>query len=166
LGPGAASSRVLGPRGFITLSLVGWIAVAGGAALLLSWGAVYVQTVRLDHAHDELKTIELAKQIQKQLTDSEIAKNAKLKKEKDDEVKRRLTAAAEFKRVFDARGGISLPPVEPAGSLDLACFDRPQFLAAINRFVADASRIAYEGDQTTIGIDTARGWIGELLRRQ
>jgi hypothetical protein len=153
-------------KGFITLSLVGWIAVAGGAALLLSWGAVYVQTQRLDAAEGEIAAFRAVSKAQEEVNRKKAEGDAKLKKEKDDEAKRKLAAAdARYKRLLDSSGRISLPTPEPSGSPDLACFDRTQFLGAINGFLAEVAGLAHEGDQKAIGLDIARQWAQELLRR-
>jgi hypothetical protein len=146
---------------------MGWLAVAGGAALILSWGAVYVQTKRLAASQGEIAAFRAASQAQEEANKKKTVADAKLKKEKDDEAKRRYAALdARHKRLLDSAGRISLPSTEPAGGADLACFDRALFLGAINQFLADATRLAYEGDKASIGLDTARSWLAELLRRQ
>jgi hypothetical protein len=157
-------------RGFITLSLMGWLAVAGGAALILSWGAVYVQTKRLAASQGEIAAFRAASQAAEEQAKKKTVADAKLKKEKDDETKRRIAGVeSRYKRLLDANARGVLPPAEPADSVagtTLVCFQRDQFESAINGFIRDAAGIALEGDTASIGLNVARSWAAELLRRQ
>jgi hypothetical protein len=153
-------------KGFITGPLL-YVIAGMGAALLLSWGAVAVQTWRLDAAEGEIAAFHAVSKAQEEANKKKAEGDAKLKKEKDDETKRKLAAAdLRYKRLLDSSGRISLPAPESPGNPDLACFDRTQFLGAINGFLAEVAGLAHEGDQKSIGLDTARTWVNELLRRQ
>ena len=142
-----------------------WVYMGIGALLCL--GVAGIQTWRLDHAEEEISAFRAASKAQQAANEKKAVADAKLKKEKDDENRRKLASADErYQRLLKSGAVISLPADPTPGGADLACFDRPQFLGAINQFLADAARIALEGDKATIGIDTARSWAQELLRRE
>lgn len=149
-------------HGFLTIlqgALVLFVVLAGFGGM---------QTYRLKHAQNELAGIKAAAQVLEEQNRKKEAADLKLKESKDAEYKRRIAGLqSRYDGVLKSRPS-ALPAPEPADSAPgaLVCFQRDLVESAINGFVRDAARIALEGDQATIGIDVARNWVQELLRRQ
>lgn len=153
-------------KGFIQLSLLGYVVVGMGAALLLSWGALGVQTYRLGSVEASYDALVAAGKAQEEINKRKAEGDAKLKREKDNEAKRKYAALDDrYKRLLASPFSVNVPAAESSGGADLACFDRAQFTGALNQFISEVAGIAQSGDQATIGLDIARGWVGELLRR-
>ena len=135
--------------------------------LLLSWGAVAIQTTRLNASEAAYDALVAAGKAQEAVNRKKAEGDAKLKKEKDDEAKRRIAAAeSRAAKLLSGAGRVELPRDPAPGSADLACFDRAQFLGAINQFLGEVAGLALEGDKAAIGLDASRSWVAELLRRQ
>lgn len=153
-------------RGFLGFGLMGYVAVIGGSALLLSWGAVYVQTSRLNAAEDEISAFRATSKAQEEANRKKAEGDAKLKEAKDREAKRRFADLdARYKRLLDSPTVSVLPPAEPSGGADLACFSRPELERALNQFIGSVAGLVVEGDKASIGLDLAREWTQELMRR-
>lgn len=156
-------------RGFLQLSLIGYVVVGMGAALVLALGAAGIQTYRLQASEAAYDALVAAGKAQEEVHRKQVVADAKLKEAKDAEYKRRIAAlTSRYDGVLKSRPSV-LPPAEPADSVagaTLVCFQRDLVESAINGFVREAARIAFEGDQAAIGLDASRSWVAELLRRQ
>lgn len=150
-------------HGFLTLIQAGLVVFV----LLAGFGGM--QTYRLKYAQNELAGIKAAAKVLEEQNRKKAEGDLKLKEAKDAEYKRRIAAlTSRYDGMLKSRPGV-LPPAEPADSVagaTLACFDRNQLDATLARFIERVAGIAIEGDQAAIGLDLARGWVGELLRRQ
>lgn len=162
---GAADQTAMNQRGFIQLSLMGWMAV-GGALVILAMGvALKIQTARLEAVKTEYA------QFQANVASlGEIAKNEAAKKEAADK-SRKAKADAENRRTIadlhthivslrNARPGGGIVPGAPTTSRspDRATFDRAELERTLRAFDTGVAGLIAEGDEARINLDTARRW--------
>lgn len=152
-------------RGFIQLPLLGWAAIAAGAAILLLGFALKVQTDRLRAVQAEYGQFKGGVEAL-----GAAAADAAAKKEKDDRERKEKADAenlktiaalrADVKRLRDARSGSSFVPGPAAGASrpDLACFDRAELESALRRFDQELQGIVDEGSAATVDLNTAKVW--------
>ena len=152
-------------RGFIQLPLMAWGAIAAGAVILSLTGAVYVQTLRLASCKAEFAEFKggveaIGKAAEKAAKDK--AMQDKLFKEKADAQNTSALASlrATVKRLRDASPSGSFVPPAPAGASrpDLACYSRPEYLGATGNLVEGLRRLADEGAEAAVGLNTAKEW--------
>lgn len=146
--------------GFIELSLMGWVAVAGAVVVGLMYLRIqYLETkVALGEAFvTSVEVIgETARKAAKAKEREDLAK-----KEKADEELRKLRIAnnALNQRLRDNAGRSVLPPTGTvAGVSETACFGRPELDAALQRFTGGAAELAIEGQQATDALNNAKRW--------
>ena len=159
-------------RGFVSLSVTGWIMVAMGTVVAMLMLAVTIQTKRLDGC--QIKHAEFVAGV-KVLGDAARAKaiaDAKrdlLRKERSDaENTAALDAhAADLKRMRDANPGGLRVPAAPAGSSrpDLACYSRAELGRAAGALAKGVRDLADEGDSAVINLNGAKKWATELGTR-
>jgi hypothetical protein len=158
---------VLGTRGFIALGLVGWIAVAGGAALLLSWGAVYVQTQRLDAAEGEIAAFRAMSKAQEEFNKQQAELRDRLTQKQEAEYEARIAdISARYKRVREP-GGSQLPRLSDAAAV-ISCPDRQADVAGgLVRLESGVLALLERGDKAIERTMSCKGWIeGQRLVNQ
>lgn len=151
-------------KGFISLPLWGYAAVAAGVVFLGMGIALKVQTSRLDACKDEYSQFVAevkakGEAAQKAAQEQELKdKKAKEKADHENAVNRKRIADL-TKRLRERPAGSGVPAA-PAGSRrpDLACFDRAEFERAYGTLVARLRELADEGTAATIDLDTAKEW--------
>jgi hypothetical protein len=151
-------------KGFIQLSLMGWLAV-GATVLFLGMSlALKVQTARLEASEAKYATFvaqvrtegEAAKKAAKEQTE----KDLKRKKEADNENQVNRKRIADLtQRLRERPAGGQLPPA-PSGSKrpELACFDRSEYSGAYGKLIEGLRGLADEGTAATLDLDTAKAW--------
>lgn len=158
-------------RGFIQLSLLGYI-VLGMSMIVLGLSiALKVQSARLDSAKQELavekaefasfvKQVNTAGIAAKAKADAENKLNEERKRRNEVELRKLRLANNEFKRLRDADTRSRRLPEAPANSRnpELSCFDRPELERAYGELVKGLRAIADEGTESAIGLNSARSW--------
>ena len=150
-------------KGFIQLSLTGYIALGCAAVISVVSAYAYIQTKRLEACKSEFQVFKSeverlgleakAKAKQQEAQD-------KLKKEKADEELRKLRIDnAKFKRLRDSSSSRGLPQAPRETSRpDLACFDRPSLESAYGELVKELRGLADEGTENTLRLKSAVEW--------
>ena len=144
-----------------------WIA-AGAFALGMAtggWTAWTVQGWRLDAVKAEyagfVVTVKANGDAAKREADRIIAAD-KLRKEAADAYHARTLATlrADIQRLRDANPASGIVPAAATGASrpELACFDRAELGRAVGSLVEEIRGLADEGDEATIGLNTARAW--------
>lgn len=151
-------------RGFIQLSLMGWVAV-GAAVIIFGMGvALKVQTSRLDAVKAEYGAFVADVKAKGEAAEIKARAQEKAdlaKKEKADAELKKLRVANESlnKRLRDnARSSVLPSPGPSAGSLETACFGRPELDAALRRFTEGTAEIAISGQQAVDELNNAKRW--------
>jgi hypothetical protein len=159
---------VLRQRGFIQLTLFGWVVVAAAIAFAGLTAAVTVQTKRLawckqEHAVFVGKTEALGKQAEADAAVRKL-KDMKNKERTDEEVTRRTAALnATIAGLRNERARGSFVPAAPAasGSPDRAAFDRAELERAIRGLDQGVQGLVDEGSAAVIKLDESRRWAQE-----
>ena len=155
-------------RGFFTLPIMGWAAVAAGVVILALGIAVKVQTARLDAVKAEYATFKAEVKVlgdaaiaaakvreaeDKQRKENADAQNAKSRRDLDG-----LYAAYRSLRDQRARGSL-LPEAAPdAASPGRITFERGGFDRALSGFDTGVTGLLSEGDAAIADLNTARAW--------
>lgn len=154
-------------KGFISLSLTGYIYLGLGAVILLLGLAVKVQSSRLESCKEEHRAFIAQTErlgLEAKAKAKQIEAQDKLKKEvADNELKKLRSANAEFKRLRDSNPGERRLPKPPAETRrpDLSCFDRTELERAYGELVKEVRGIADEGTEATLSLDTAKQWASQ-----
>jgi hypothetical protein len=154
-------------RGFISLSLTGYIALGSLAVITLVSGYAYIQTKRLEACKAEhrafVSEVERLGLEAKEKAKKQEAQD-KLKKEKADaELKKLRSANAEFKRLRDSDTHNRRLPEAPRETPrpDLACFDRSSLESAYGELVKGLRGLADEGTENTLRLKSAVDWAAQ-----
>jgi hypothetical protein len=152
-------------RGFIQLSLMGYVVLGLGTVVLILGTLLKIQTARLDSVKAEyfsfVEKTKLAGEEQERKTKETIARNLKEKERSDAENKRLRTANAALSRSLrESRSSRQyLPAPSPSAKRpDAATFDRAELERAIQLLDERVSGLIEQGDQARIDLDTARTW--------
>jgi len=151
-------------KGFIQLSLMGYIAIGAAVIIGLMGIALKVQTSRLESCKAEHKSfvseVERLGNEAKVKADLTNKQNLKLKEQADEDLRKLRIDNAEFKRLRDSNPPSRRLPGPEADSKrpDLSCFDRPELERAYGELVKELRGIADEGTEATIGLNTAKRW--------
>lgn len=155
-------------RGFIAipaLPLMTWLAIGGAVVLLLSWGALYIQTQRLETVKDEYAEfaamVKVAGEQAQKAADAQAAQDKRNKERADAEHMRATTALrADIARMRESRsGGNFLSPAAPGAKRpDLACYDRTELESAIRGLDKGLQGLVDEGSQATVDLNTLKLW--------
>lgn len=144
--PHKTSAHIHNCRGFVSLSIMGYVALAMGAVILALGIAVKVQTARLDSVKAEyasfVQKTRLIGEEQERRTKETIAQQ---KRKSDDRIKsletRLTTTRREFDRLRNSPGSSQLPPVpETARSVDDAARDK-QLLGVLQHAQEQTDRL-------------------------
>jgi hypothetical protein len=152
-------------RGFLGLTLMGYIVLGMGvvvAGLLL---ALKIQTARLESSEARyfnfVEKTKLLGEEQERKSKETIARNLKEKERSDAENKRlRSTNAALSRSLRESRSGRQFVPAPSPSAKrpDAATFDRAELERAIQLLDERVSGLIEQGDQARIDLDTARTW--------
>jgi hypothetical protein len=152
-------------RGFIQLSIMGYIVLGLGTVVLILGTLLKIQTARLDSKTREFDTfvaeVKAKGEEQERKTKETIARNQKEKERADAENKRLRTANASLSRSLrESRSSRQyLPAPSPSAKRpDAATFDRAILERAIQLLDERVSGLIEQGDQARIDLDTARTW--------
>lgn len=151
-------------RGFISLSFTGYIILILGFGILILGILLKLQTARLDDCKEEheifIVRMKAAAQEQEARTKAAIDLAQKDKDRSDANHKRTITRLErDVKRLRDSTRTSVVPPAAPGSpSPERACFDRPELDRALRGFIDGTSRIAEEGAEAVVGLDTAKEW--------
>jgi hypothetical protein len=151
-------------RGFIQLSLMGWMAVGAAVIILGLSVSLKIQTARLDAktaAFDSFVSTVAEKGRQAEIKARAQEKQDLAKKEKADADYKKLLAANSVlnKRLRDNASGSVLPSGEAsAGSADKICFGRPDLDAALRRFTSGVAELVIEGQSAIDELNIAKKW--------
>ena len=149
-------------RGFVLMT---YAYIAAGVVVLGMAGAVYVQTARLTACKAEYAKFvggveAIGKAADKAAKDKEAMD--RILKEQADAENARTTASlrATVKRLRDTRPSGGFVPPAPAGASrpDLACYSRAEYLGATGNLVEGLRRLADEGSEAAVGLNTAKEW--------
>lgn len=151
-------------KGFIQLTLSGYIIAGLTVALLISAAMLKVQSSRLESCKAEFQTFK--SEVERVGKEAEIkvkqieAENKLKKEQADNELKKLRLDNAEFKRLRDSNPSERGLPKAPADSRNpaLSCFDRTSLESAYGELVKELRGIADEGTEATIGLDTVKRW--------
>jgi hypothetical protein len=150
-------------QGFVTLTLMGWLAVALAATVMLSGTVIWWQSGRIDSLKATIKATEVLAEAAKEAAEKQRVRD-KQKQEKTD---------AEFKVVrgalFIANGklrdyaGRSLLPAAPAGSGESngLCFSRAQLDRTLQNFTSGTAELVAECEIYRATLENAQKWAGE-----
>lgn len=152
-------------RGFIQLSLMGYMTLAFGVIVLGLSIALKVQSSRLESCKAEhqlfVSQVErLGKEAKEKAKQVEAQDKLRFKKA-EDEIKKLRSDNDKFKRLRDSDTRSRRLPEAPKDSVrpDLSCFDRTALESAYGELVKELRGLADEGTEATIGLDTAKRWI-------
>ncbi len=155
----------------ITISPRIWIAAAcvAAGALLGAGGAWYIQGLKIDALRADFNGfkagVEAEGKAAAKLAAAKEAKDKQLKKDSDHAYETAISRLrADNQRLRDARARVDPVPegTGPAGNPSLACFDRAELNAAIQRFDDGISRLIEEGDKNAVGLNVARRWAAGI----
>lgn len=146
------------------------IALCVGAGLLVGSGAAwYIQGLRLDKLQAEydsfVETVAAKGEAAKEAAAAKAAEDLRNKERTDRDHKAdldRLRADAE--RLRNARAAGRFVPAVPASSRNpgVACFDSAELERALQQFDAGISGLVAEGDESAVGLNSAREWARTL----
>jgi len=151
-------------RGFIQLSLLGWVAV--GAIAVIAGLSLWIKVEKASHASTKkeyalfVAEVKTAGDAAKKRADAENKLNQE-RKEKSDRAYKKLLADNQSlnKRLRDNAAGSVLPSPGPsAGSLETACFGRPELDSALRRFTEGTAELAITGQQAVDELNNAKRW--------
>lgn len=155
-------------RGFIQLSLIGWLAVAAGVVILVLGAAVKVQTSRLESVKNEYAQFKATTEAL-----GKAAEVAKKKQEADDKEKKGKADAENaktkrdlaslydaYRSLRDQRARSGFVPQAPSGatSAATASFDRGALDNALRGFDKGVAGLLREGDEAIADLNTAKEW--------
>ena len=151
----------LNPWALAILFALGGI-VGGGTA----WN---IQEGRLDKLHSEFhtfvaKTQKLGEEAQKRAEEKD-AQNQLAKETADNEYQTRFNALnADIERLRKSRTSSSIVPKASATTKrpDLACFDRAEFISAIQRLDDAVFKLVNQGDERALEIGIAKEWANSI----
>jgi len=151
-------------RGFIQLSLMGWVAV--GAAVIILGLSVLLKIEKASHASTKKEYALFVAEVKAKGEAAEIKARAQekadlAKKVKADEDYKKLLAANQSlnKRLRDNASRSSLPDA-PADSRspELACFSRADLDRALQRFTGGTAELIVEGTESALALDSVKRW--------
>ena len=151
-------------KGFIQLSLMGWLAVAAAVVFAGMSIALKVQTARLDASKAEHATFVAEVKAKGEAAEVKARAQEKAdlaKKEKADAERKKLIArnADLNKRLRDNSARSVLPETSPTTrEPETACFGRPDLDAALQRFTGGVAEIIISGQQAIDDLDNAKQW--------
>lgn len=151
-------------KGFITLSLTGYIALGCAAVVGLVSAYAYVQTKRLESCKAEFQTFKsevkrLGKEAEIKVKLTEAANLRK--KEQADESLRKLRIVNDdlSKRLRDNAGSSFVPPTgSVTGKPEVACFNQSSIDSAIKRFAERVTGITEQGQSAVDELNNAKSW--------
>lgn len=161
-------------RGFIQLSLAGWGVLIMGTIVLILGVSLKIQTARLDSEQEAHAKTKAAHRLF--VADVKARGEAAEKKAKEQEAadrKRKETADVQIRNLraslADARKRVRDHRNSPAGSLlpapspaakhpERASFNRAELDRALRDFEAGIEGLIAEGDDSRVGLDTAKRW--------
>lgn len=123
-------------KGFISLSLTGWIVVGLSVALSLSLVGVKVQTSRLEASQARFErfkaeVVEMGRKAQERV-DQEKARQARVNKERASSYEKRIAnLASAYQRVLGDPGSRPMPPISNAPVCPDGTAHREQLLAVL-----------------------------------
>jgi hypothetical protein len=149
-------------RGFIQLSLMGYVVLGLGTVVLILGTLLKIQTARLDSKTREFDTfvaqVKAKGEEQERKTQETIARNQKEKERADEMYKRNLARLErDVKRLRDSANR-SVLPAAPAEARDpsRATFDRAELDRALREFIGETAAIAGEGAKAVEGLDSLK----------
>jgi predicted nucleic acid-binding Zn-ribbon protein len=153
-------------KGFITLGLTGYLAVAAGVVFALMSAAIWIQTARLDHCVENHANF-----VASVKAEGEAAKARAKQKELQDFLNKERSDAAYMAELDDLRARVKLlrdrggsgnhVPAAPAGSScpqGQACFDRAELERALRNLVGGVRELVDEGSEVSKALKSAREW--------
>ena len=162
---------MLRERGFIPG--IGLYAVLAAGAVILGMGLWIklqgnaLERCRTEYAAFVAQAKALGEAAQKE-ADQEKARLERAKEKADETAKRLMVELnATRQRLRNERTNRNLvPPAPPASRRpQLACFDRTELGAALQRFREGVVRLVGEGDENTVALNSAKGWIRDVFSR-
>lgn len=150
-------------KGFIQLTLMGYIAIGAAVIIGLMGIALKVQSARLESCKAEHKAfvseVERLGKEAKDKADETNEKNRKLKEQADAELKKLRADNDKFKRLRDNSPSRGLPEApRETRRPDLACFDRPSLESAYGELVKGLRELSDEGTENTLRLKSAVEW--------
>jgi len=143
-------------KGFIQLTLSGYIITGLTVALLISAAMLKIQSSRLEACKSEFQVFK--SEVERVAKEQDL--NNKVKKQKaDDELKKLKSVNADLsKRLRDNASTSFVQPSTDTGKPERACFDQSSIDSAIKRFAERASGIAEEGQSAIDSLNNAKRW--------
>jgi flagellar motility protein MotE (MotC chaperone) len=155
-------------KGFINLSLTGYIALGAAAIIAVVSAYAYIQTTRLEACKQEfalfkgqVEAIGKQAEIDAKRIESE---NIKRKEKADAQIKKLRTDNANLaKRLRDERASQNYLPAPAPGSPspEVATFDREKLERAIQRLDEQLSGLIERGDEGLKTIEELKEWAQE-----
>jgi hypothetical protein len=135
-------------------------------------GAWYFQSLRLDELQAKydgfVVQVKAEGEITKALADREKAENQRLKEATDHDYQIELSALRATNsglRNARTRRGVVPAATPTARHPELACFDRTEFVAALQRLDVGVGRLVNEGDEGTLALAALHDWAKSLEAR-
>jgi hypothetical protein len=153
-------------KGFITGPLL-YVIAGMGAALLLSWGAVAVQTYRLDAAEGEIAAFRAMSKAQEEFNKQQAELRDRLTQKQEAEYEARIAdITARYKRVRDP-GSSPVPRLSDAAAV-ISCPDRQADVAGgLAELESGVLALLERGDKAIERTMSCKGWIeGQRLVNQ
>jgi hypothetical protein len=151
----------LNPWAFLVLFFVGALIGFGGA-----WS---IQRGRLDRLHAEFDTLVADTKSEGEkariIAEQKDRENQNLKEVADNEYETRLSvliADNERLRNENTRRGIVPKASTTSRRPDLACFDRTEFVSAVQRLDDAVFKLVNKGDERALEVNIAREWAKSL----
>jgi len=156
-------------RGFIQLSLMGWLAVAASVAFLAMSASIYWYKSRYEAVSKEYATFQATVKAQGELAAKEAARinadNLKRKETADAQnTKLRADVAALAKRLRGTNPPESGLPSVPADAkrIDIQCFAADEFRRSYGTLVTDLRAIADQCAADAVDVESVRDWASGL----
>jgi septal ring factor EnvC (AmiA/AmiB activator) len=149
-------------RGFIQLSIMGYVVLGLGTVVLILGTLLKIQTARLGSVKAEyfnfVEKTKLIGEEQERKTKETIARNLKEKETRDAEYKRNVARLERDINRLRNSASRSVVPAAPAEARDpsRATFDRAELDRALREFIGETAEIAGEGAKAVEGLDSLR----------
>jgi len=156
-------------KGFITLPLAAWGAIAAGAVMVAMGVGLKIQTSRLETCQTEFRTFKLeTKRIGEAAQKDADAKEARAIKDKEIADARHKNTIArlnrDLKRLRDdnaSRRFVSAATPD-SRSPQIACYGRERLNAEVRGFVEEATDVLAELGTAAVELNTAKEWAAKI----
>lgn len=150
-------------QGFVTLTLMGWLAVALAATVMLSGTVIWWQSGRIDSLKATIKATEVLAEAAKEAAEKQRVRDKQKQEKVDADLKVTRSALLVANGKLREYAGRSLLPAAPAGSGEPKgiCFSRAQLDGALQNFTSGTAELVAECEFYRATLENAQKWAGE-----